>query len=137
MPTPSPHIPPTADERLEAMEYLLGQILLSLEADSILLHQRIARLEAAVAKIAPGTLAPLPLEHQDPQPFTMNDLGDWMQTALLAMRSHRSVSARQMVAIGELTTRVLDLGESLVPEQPPEITSAVQIAVEKAKRPPP
>lgn len=136
MNTPAPSAPPTTDDRLEAMEYLLGQTLLALEADSVTLHERIGRLEAAIDKIAPGSLPALSEEHENTTPFTMNDLGDWMQMSLERMRSHQSVSARQMVAIGELTARVLDLGESLVPELPPAISADVHAAVEKAKRPP-
>ena len=127
---------PTHDQRLEALEFLLGQALLALEADSVATHARLDRLEAALKKDAPGALTPATKE-EDMQPFTLQSLGDWMQTALRAMRSHRSVTAQQMVAIGETTDRVLGLGESLAPESPPAIAPAVHAAVQKAKRPPP
>lgn len=127
---------PALELRMEALEFLLGQTLLALEADSVATHTRLNRLEAALKKTAPGALAPA-TEEEDTEPFTLQSLGDWMQTALRAMRSHRSVTAQQMVAIGELTDRVLGLGESLAPEPPPAIAPAVHAAVEKAKRPPP
>ena len=127
---------PTHDQRLEALEFLFGQALLALEADSVATHARLDRLEAALKKAAPGALAPA-TEEESTQPFTLQSLGDWMQTALRAMRSHRSVTAQQMVAIGETTDRVLGLGESLAPESPPAIAPAVHAAVQKAKRPPP
>lgn len=125
---------PSHDQRLEALEYFLGQALLALEADSVTMHARLDRLEAALKKAAPGALAPA-TEEEDSQPFTLQALGHWMQTALRAMRSHQSVTAQQMVAIGELTTRVLGLGESLAPEPQPAITPAALAAVAKAKRP--
>ena len=127
---------PTHDQRLEALEFLLGQALLALEADSVATHARLERLEAALKKTAPGALAPA-TEEEDTEPITLDALGDWMQTALRAMRLHQSVTAQQMVAIGELTDRVLGLGESLAPEPPSAIALAVHAAVQKAKRPPP
>lgn len=127
---------PSQDQRLEALEYFLGQALLALEADSVAMHARLDRLEAALKKAAPGALAPA-TEEESTQPFTLQALGDWMQTALRAMRAHQSVTAQQMVAIGETTTRVLGLGESLAPEPQPAIAPAVHAAVAKAKRPPP
>ena len=127
---------PSHDQRLEALEFFLGQTLLAMEADSVATHARLNRLEAALKKTAPGALAPA-TEEEDTEPFTLDALGHWMQTALRAMRSHQSVTAQQMVAIGELTDRVLGLGESLAPEPPPAIAPAVHAAVEKAKRPPP
>lgn len=129
---------PSHDQRLEALEYFLGQALLALEADSVATHARLDRLEAALKKAAPGALAPA-TEEEDSQPFTLQGLGQWMQTALRAMRSHQSVTAQQMVAIGEVADRVLGLGESLAPEPQPQpaAAAAALAAVAKAKRPPP
>ena len=127
---------PSHDQRLEALEFLLGQALLALEADSVAMHAQLERLDAALKKAAPGALAPA-TEEEDSQPFTLQGLGQWMQTALRAMRAHQSVTAAQMVAIGEATTRVLGLGESLAPEPQPAITPAALAAVAKAKRLPP
>ena len=135
MHTPTPSAP-TTEQRLEALEFLLGQTLLALEADSVATHARLDRLEAALKKTAPGALAPA-TEEEDSQPFTLQALGHWMQTALRAMRAHQSVTAAQMVAIGEATTRVLGLGESLAPEPQPAIAPAALAAVAKAKRLPP
>lgn len=126
---------PTTEQRLEALEFLLGQALLALEADSVAMHAQLDRLEAALKKAAPGALAPA--TEEDSQPFTLLGLGQWMQTALRAMRSHQSVTAAQMVAIGEAADRVLGLGESLAPEPQPAIAPAALAAVAKAKRPPP
>ncbi len=127
---------PSHDQRLEALEYFLGQALLALEADSVAMHAQLDRLEAALKKAAPGALAPA-TEEEDSQPFTLLGLGQWMQTALRAMRTHQSVTAAQMVAIGEATTRVLGLGESLAPEPQPAAAAAALAAVAKAKRLPP
>ena len=135
MPTQAPTAP-ALELRMEALEFLLGQTLLAMEADSVATHARLDRLEAALKKTAPGALAPA-TEEESTQPFTLQALGDWMQTALRAMRSHQSVTAAQMVAIGETTTRVLGLGESLAPEPQPAIAPAVHAAVAKAKLPPP
>ena len=43
---------PSHDQRLEALEYFLGQALLALEADSVATHARLDRLEAALKKAA-------------------------------------------------------------------------------------
>lgn len=123
---------PSHDQRLEALEFFVGQALLALEADSVAMHARLDRLEAALKKAAPGALAPA-TEEEDTQPFTLQGLGQWMQTALRAMRAHQSVTAAQMVAIGEAADRVLGLGESLAPEPQPAIAPAVHAAVAKAK----
>ena len=125
---------PSHDQRLEALEFLLGQALLALEADSVATHARLDRLEAALQKTAPGALAPA-TEEEDTQPFTLQGLGQWLQTALRAMRAHQSVTAAQMVAIGEATTRVLGLGESLAPAPQPAAAAAALAAVAKATRP--
>lgn len=127
---------PALELRLEALEFFLGQTLLALEADSVATHAQLNRLEAALKKTASGALAPA-TEEEDTEPLTLHALGQWMHTALRAMRSHRSVTTQQMVAIGETTHRVLGLGESLAPELPPAIAPAVHAAVQKAKRPPP
>ena len=136
MEKPAPVSPPTADERMEAMEYLLGQILLALETDSFAIHERLARLESAIEKMAPGRLPPLSEESAGTDAFSMDALSDWVVFSLERMRSHRSASARQMVAIGELTARVIGLGESLTQEPPPAIGPDAHAALEKAKRPP-
>lgn len=128
--------PSTTEQRLEALEFFLGQALLALEADSVAMHARLDRLEAALKMAAPGALAPATQE-EDSQPFTLQGLGQWMQTALRAMRSHQSVTAQQLVAIGDVADRVLGLGESLAHEPQPAIAPAVHAAVAKAKRPPP
>ena len=127
---------PSHDQRLEALEFLLGQALLALEADSVATHARLDRIEAALKKAAPGALAPA-TEEEATQPFTLQALGDWMQTALRAMRAHQSVTAQQMQAIAETTTRVLGLGESLAPAPQPAAAPAVHAGAAKAKRPPP
>lgn len=124
--------PSTTEQRLEALEYFLGQALLALEADSVAMHARLDRLEAALQKTAPDALAPA-TEEEDSQPFTLQGLGQWMQTALRAMRSHQSVTAQQMVAIGEVADRVLGLGESLAHQPQPAAAAAVHAAVAKAK----
>ena len=127
---------PSHDQRLEALEYFFGQALLALEADSVATHARLDRLEAALKMAAPGALAPA-TEEESTQPFTLQALGDWMQTALRAMRSHHSVTAQQMQAIAETTTRVLGLGESLAPAPQPAAAPAAHAGAAKAKRPPP
>ena len=132
----APDTSPTTDERLEALEFLLGQTLLALEADSHTLHERIGRLEKVLTRTSPNALPPLSEEAECSEPFTMNGLGEWMQISLERMRAHRSVSARQMVAIGEVTARVLDLGESPAQEPPPAISTDAIAALERAKHRP-
>jgi hypothetical protein len=118
------------------MEYLLGQALLALEADSAAQRDKAARLEAAINRLAPDALAPPSEEEQGDIPFTLDSLGAWVQTCLRAAREHQAMTARQMVAIGELTDRVLELGSALAPEPPPSIGPAAQLALSKAKRRP-
>jgi hypothetical protein len=129
--------PLSPEERLQALEFLLGQALLTIESDSAAIRAKLDRIEAAVARIAPDKLAPPGEEEQDEIPFTLDFLGSWMQTCLERMRAHQSVTARQMVAIGELTDRVLSLGEHLSEPAPPEVGPTALNALEKAKRRPP
>lgn len=126
----------TAAERLEAMEYLLGQALLALEGDSAAQRSKSARMEAAINQLAPGKLAPPGEEEKDEIPFTLGSLGAWMQVCLRSAREHQEMTARQMVTIGELTERVLTLGLTLVPEPPVPIEPATRLALAKAKRRP-
>jgi len=133
----TPHTPPTTEERLEAIEYFLGQTLLALESDSAGIRAKLARLEQAINKAAPSALPPATDEDEDNPPFTMNSNAEWLQTCLMHMRKHQSVTARQMVAIGELTDRVMTLGESLTAEPAPPIEPDVQAALERLKRQPP
>lgn len=127
----------TAAERLDAMEYLLGQALLSLEIDSAAQRDKAARLEAAINRLAPGALAPPSEEEQGSTPFTLDSLGAWMQTCLSSARERHAMTARQMVAIGELTDRVLEIGPAPAPEATPPIGPAAQLALSKARRRPP
>lgn len=126
----------TAAERLDAMEYLLGQALLAIEADSAAQRDKAARLEAALTRLAPGTLAPPGEEEQGDIPFTLDSLGAWVQTCLRAAREHQAMTARQMAAIGELTHRVLALGSALAPEPSPPAGPAARLALATAKRRP-
>lgn len=129
--------PPTEAERIEAMEYLLGQALLIIEADSVAVRAQLKRLERVVEQLAPGALAPADEEEEAAEPFTLDSLGGWMQLCLERMRAHRAATARQMVAIGELTERVLSLGGSLAETPTPATGPAAQAALEKAQRRPP
>lgn len=124
---------PSAHEQQQALEYLLGQILLSIEADSSAIRARLQRLEDAINRIAPAALAPPGEEEEYDTPFTMNSLGAYMQTCLERMRAHQSVRAVQMVAIGQLTERVLSLGEHLSEPAPPEVGEAARNAISQAQ----
>lgn len=115
------------------MEFLLGQLALSLEADSLATQAQLARLERAITKAAPQALTP-PTEEEAAEPFTMDAFGGWMQLCVQKMRQHQSTSARQMVAIGELTDRVMGLGEQLATPTPPAICTDAHTVLEKAKR---
>jgi hypothetical protein len=126
----------TTAERLDAMEYLLGQALLALEADSAAQRDKAARLEAAISRLAPDALAPPSEEEQGDIPFTLDSLGAWVQICLRAAREHQAMTARQMVAIGELTDRVLALGSTLAPEPPLPIGPAARLALATATRRP-
>jgi hypothetical protein len=135
-PTPPTTTPATTEERLEAIEFLLSQTLLALEADSAAIHAQLARLQAAIHKAAPGAMPQPSSDDDESNPaFTMDALGQWVQTCLERMRAHQAATARQMVAIGELTERVLGLGLDPDAAHPP-IGQAAQAAMEKAKRPP-
>ena len=138
MKTPAPsNPPPSPEERLEAMEYLLGQTLLALESDSAGIRAKLKRLEAALNAIAPGKVPPATDQDEGNNPFTMDSLGEWMQTCTERMRHHKAVTTRQLVAIGETTARVLELGASLTPEPAPAIGQAALAALAKAKHPRP
>jgi hypothetical protein len=133
-----PHRAPTVEERLEAMEFLLGQALLLTEAESVTVRARLARLERAVRRTAPGAIHEPGPDDDDfdmaAMAFTLASLGDWMQTCLSRMRQTHSVSAQQMVAIGQTTDRVLGLGSSLREDSPPPIEPAVRAALDRVRR---
>lgn len=124
---------PNAHEQQQALEYLLGQTLLSIEADSSAIRAKLQRLEDAINRIAPSSLAPPGEEEEYDTPFTLNSLGAYMQTCLERMRAHQSVRSRQMVAIGQLTERVLSLGEHLSEPEPPEVGQAARNAISQAQ----
>ena len=127
--------PPTPEERLLALEFFLGETLLALESDSAAIRAKLARLESAVERISPNTM-PAPTDEDENNPaFTIESLGGWMQFCVERMRAHQAVSARHMVAIGEVTSRILALGGGLTDEPPFAIDLDAQAALEKAKRP--
>ena len=130
-----PSTTPTAEERLDAMEFLLGEFMAHMELESIASRARAQRLEAALRKIAPQTLAAAG-EEEDVEPFTVDGLASWMQMCVERMRAHQATTARFQVALGEL---VLAVTGNVQPadELPPHTARAVHAAVEKAKRPPP
>lgn len=137
--TTPPTTPPTPHERLDALEYLLGNMALLLEASSTGMLEQLQRLEGAINRIAPGAM-PAPGTEGDmeaTQAFTMDSLGQWMQICTERMRHHKAVTARQLVAIGETTARVLELGASMGPEPAPAIGQAALAALAKAKHPRP
>lgn len=124
---------PGALEQQQALEYLLGQILLSIEADSAAIRTKLQRLEDAITQIAPASLAPPGEAEEYDTPFTMDSLGTYMQTCLERMRAHQSVRAGQMVAIGQLTERVLSLGEHLNEPELPEVGETARNAIAQAQ----
>lgn len=131
-----PSTTPTVEERLEAMEYFLGQLLLSIEVDSTAIRAHMQRLESAIVHTAQLPLS-APSEEEEVPPLTVESVSSWMQLCVERMRAHQSVSARRMVAIGELVTRVASLGATLAEEPPPPIGADAQAAIGKAQRPPP
>jgi|GEM_PF-3384028 len=136
MHTPAPDSTPTTAERLEAMEYFLGQALLAIEADSAAMRAQLNRLEAVLQRLVPQAIE-TPTEEEDNDAFTLDGLAQWMQTCLKHMRTHQSVTARQMVAIGQLADRVVALGATLTEASPPPIGPDAQAALDQAKRRPP
>lgn len=131
-----PSTTPTVEERLEAMEYFLGQLMLSIEVDSTAIRAHVQRLESAILHTAQLPIS-APTEDEEVEPFTVDSFCAWMQLTVERMRAHQAVSARQMVAIGELVTRVASLGASLGEEPPPAIGADAQAAIGKAQRPTP
>ncbi len=136
MHTPAPDSTPTTAERLEAMEYFLGQALLAIEADSAAMRAQLNRLEAVLQRLVPQAIE-APTEEEDNDAFTLDGLAQWMQACLKHMRTHQSVTARQMVAIGQLADRVVELGATLTEASPPPIGPDAQAALDQARRRPP
>lgn len=101
----------TTEDRLQALEFVLGQALLLTEAASVAQAQRIKRLEARFAQ-----LEPLPDDAQNEPPFTLDGLATWLTTCVQRMQEHQSVTPRLQAAISEASARVLSLGESLDPK---------------------
>lgn len=126
--------PTTPAEQLQALEFLIGQALLSIEADNASLRARLDRMQAAIQRIAPDKIEPAGEEEEHETPFTLDSLGAWMQLCLERMRAHQSVTARQMVAIGEATDRVLSLGQHLSEPAPTAVGPDALNAIEKVKR---
>lgn len=118
----------------QALEYLLGQILWSIETDSIGVRAQLQRLEDAVKRIAPARLAQPGEEEECSTPFTLDSLGAHMQACLERMRAHQHTRAQQMVAIGQLTERVLLLGGLQLEAAPPEAGETAQRAPDQAAR---
>ena len=126
----------TVEERLQAMEYVLGQMLLLAETESVSVRAHLQRLESAISHTLQVPL-PTPTEEEDARPLTVDAFCAWMQICLERMRAHQSASARQMVAIGELTMRIGSLGGHLSEDLPPAIGQDALAALAKAKRQPP
>lgn len=134
----APDTGPTPHERIDALEYVLGHALLALEADNAAKAARIDRLERALKQAAPEALPP-PAEDESDEPFTLDSLERWMGLCLQAMRTHQSLPARQIVAIGDTATRVLGLGDALGQEAQADASTraAAHAALLKARHQPP
>ncbi|RYF60736.1 MAG: hypothetical protein EOO27_04760 [Comamonadaceae bacterium] len=132
----APSQAPTNAERLDAMEFLLGQMALQIEADSTAIRAQLHRLHGAIERSTPQALC-APQEEEDAEPFTVGGLCSWVQTCVERMHAHQSATARQMLAIGEVTMRVTALGELLGPPVPLDIAAAAHALVERAQHRPP
>lgn len=128
-------IPSTLEDRFQAIEYVLGQMLLLAEVESAAVRAHLQRLESAITHTLQVPLSS-PADEENADPLTIDSFCTWIQTSLERMRAHQSVSANKMVAIGELTARVRDLGAHLAEDLPPAIGQDALAALEKAKRPP-
>lgn len=131
--TPSP---PTCTERLDAMEFVLGQMALLIEADHFAMRAQLYRLQAAIHKAAPGALIP-PGEEEGCEPFTVAALSDWVQGCVERMAAHQAATVRHRAAIAAAAHRLAGLGEDMETPVPPEIAAVARAAVETARRPRP
>lgn len=125
--------PPTMSERLDAMEFVLGQMALLIEADHTAMQAQLYRLHTAVQAAAPMALPP-PSAEEGCEPFTVAALSDWLGLCVERMQAHQAATARQVAAIAQTAARLAGLGESLETPVPPGIAAAAHALVEKARR---
>ena len=82
---------PTVEDRLEALEFVVGQLALSVEVECAALR---AHLGAPVARSADATD-----EDGDAEPFTVDGLRKWLEFCVQRMEAHQSASAGLRAAI--------------------------------------
>ncbi len=82
---------PTAEDRLDALEFVVGQLALAVEVECATLR---AHLGAPVARSADATD-----EDGDAEPLTADGLRRWLEFCVQRMEAHQSASAGLRAAI--------------------------------------
>lgn len=82
---------PTVEDRLDALEFVVGQLALSVEVECAALR---AHLGAPVARSAQATD-----EDGDAEPFTVDGLRKWLEFCVQRMEAHQSASTALRAAI--------------------------------------
>lgn len=82
---------PTVEDRLDALEFVVGQLALSVEVECAALR---AHLGAPVARSADATD-----EDGDAEPFTVDGLRKWLEFCVQRMEAHQSASTALRAAI--------------------------------------
>ena len=93
---------PTVEDRLEALEFVVGQLALSVEVECAALR---ARLGAPVARSADATD-----QDGDAEPFTVDGLRKWLEFCVQRMEAHGSASKALQMAIQRSAHSVCNLG---------------------------
>ncbi|WP_295545406.1 hypothetical protein [uncultured Pseudacidovorax sp.] len=93
---------PTVEDRLEALEFVVGQLALSVEVECAALR---AHLAAPVAHSAEATD-----EDGDAEPFTVDGLRKWLEFCVQRMETHQSASAGLRAAIARAARGMLGTG---------------------------
>ena len=96
---------PTVEDRLEALEFVVGQLALSVEVECAALR---AHLGAPVARSADATD-----EDEDAEPFTVDGLRKWLEFCVQRMEAHDSASKALQLAIQQSTRSVCSFGAPL------------------------
>ncbi|WP_295542295.1 hypothetical protein [uncultured Pseudacidovorax sp.] len=92
---------PTAEDRLDALEFVVGQLALSVEVECAALR---AHLGAPVARSADATD-----EDGDAEPFTVDGLRKWLEFCVQRMEAHQSASAALRAAISQAARGIAGL----------------------------
>ncbi len=90
---------PTVQDRLSALEFVVGQLALAVESECAALRARLAPRAASAAR-----------ENDEGEPFTVDGFTSWLELCVKRMEAHERAPAALRAAIAQAAHSIGALG---------------------------